>query len=361
MEDQEQALDIKHYLQVIYKKRYLFIMVAAGIITVITAASYIVPNNYEATTTVSIQKNYLNALMRDVTVAPSMDDQVKALSVVMTSRSNLLRVLTDLGIAMEKKTEMEAAFVVGADGYNSRVRRMLNIDYPEVGQAEYFAVFEFRSDADLQNDPADIPRFLEKIAEGNDIVCGWRHKRQDKLISRKIPSMVANWIIGKITGVPIKDNGCSLKAYRADIIKSIPLYSDMHRFIPAMTSMAGTSVAQLRVNHSPRRFGVSKYGISRIYKVIIDLLVIKTLLAFSSRPMHLFATGGLLSMGLGMFTLFLALKDIFRQGSVDFMLASGGLLFLILAFFLVLVGFLCELINKTGSFRTLAHLKETVE
>jgi glycosyltransferase involved in cell wall biosynthesis len=216
-------------------------------------------------------------------------------------------------------------------------------------------------DGDLQNDPADIPKFLNKIAEGNDIVCGWRHKRQDKLISRKIPSMVANWIIGKITGVPIKDNGCSLKAYRADIIKSIPLYSDMHRFIPAMTSMAGTSVAQLRVNHSPRRFGVSKYGISRIYKVIIDLLVIKTLLAFSSRPMHLFATGGLLSMGLGMFTLFLALKDIFRKGSVDFMLASGGLLFLILAFFLVLVGFLCELINKTGSFRALAHLKETVE
>ena len=216
-------------------------------------------------------------------------------------------------------------------------------------------------DGDLQNDPADIPKFLEKIAEGNDIVCGWRHKRQDKLISRKIPSMVANWIIGKITGVPIKDNGCSLKAYRADIIKSIPLYSDMHRFIPAMTSMAGTSVAQLKVNHSPRRFGVSKYGISRIYKVIIDLLVIKTLLAFSSRPMHLFAAGGLLSMGLGIFTLFLALKDIFRQGSVDFMLASGGLLFLILAFFLVLVGFLCELINKTGSFRAFARLKETVE
>ena len=216
-------------------------------------------------------------------------------------------------------------------------------------------------DGDLQNDPADIPKFLAKIAEGNDIVCGWRHKRQDKLISRKIPSMVANWIIGKITGVPIKDNGCSLKAYRADIIKSIPLYSDMHRFIPAMTSMAGTSVAQLKVNHSPRRFGVSKYGISRIYKVIIDLLVIKTLLAFSSRPMHLFATSGLLSMGLGMFTLFLALKDIFRQGSVDFMLASGGLLFLILAFFLVLVGFLCELIIKTGSFRDLAQLKETIE
>ncbi len=216
-------------------------------------------------------------------------------------------------------------------------------------------------DGDLQNDPADIPKFLEKIKEGNDIVCGWRHKRQDKLISRKIPSMVANRIIGRITGVPIKDNGCSLKAYRADIIKSVPLYSDMHRFIPAMASLAGTKVAEIKVNHHARKFGVSKYGISRTYKVIIDLLVIKTLLAFSSRPMHLFAAGGLLSFGLGMVTLFLALKDLFRQGSVDFMLASGGLLFLILAFFLVLVGFLCELIIKTGSFKALAQLKETVE
>jgi len=216
-------------------------------------------------------------------------------------------------------------------------------------------------DGDLQNDPADIPKFLEKIAEGNDIVCGWRHKRQDKLITRKIPSVVANWIIGKITGVPIKDNGCSLKAYRADIIKSIPLYSDMHRFIPAMASMAGTSVAQLKVNHSPRRFGVSKYGISRIYKVIIDLLVIKTLLAFGTKPMQLFAIGGVGSAALGMFTLFIALKELFRQESVDFMMASGALLLFILSFFLLLVGLLCELVLKTGDFREMSHLKTRIE
>jgi glycosyltransferase involved in cell wall biosynthesis len=215
-------------------------------------------------------------------------------------------------------------------------------------------------DGDLQNDPSDIPRFLAKIDEGYDIVCGWRHKRQDKLISRKIPSVVANWIIGKITGVPIKDNGCSLKAYRADIIKSIPLYSDMHRFIPAMTSMAGASVAQIKVNHFARRFGTSKYGISRIYKVIIDLLVVKTLLAFSARPMHLFVLGGLLSLGLGLVALALGLAGVGGERT-DFMLASGGLLFLILAFYLVLVGLLCELVNKTGDFRALAHLKETVE
>jgi len=216
-------------------------------------------------------------------------------------------------------------------------------------------------DGDLQNDPADIPKFLEKMGEGYDIVCGWRHRRQDKLISRKIPSVIANWIIGKITKVPIKDNGCSLKAYRADIIKSVPLYSDMHRFIPAMTSLAGTKVAEIKVNHHARKFGVSKYGISRIYKVIIDLLVIKTLLAFSTKPMHLFAAVGLMSMALGGSILIITVSGLYPGGNVDFMLASGGLLFLILSFFLLLVGFLCELINKTGSFRSLAHLKKTVE
>jgi hypothetical protein len=135
----------------------------------------------------------------------------------------------------------------------------------------------------------------------------------------------------------------------------------MHRFIPAMASLAGTKVAEIKVNHRARKFGVSKYGISRVYKVIIDLLVIKTLLRFSVKPMHLFATGGLVSMAMGGAVLLLVLGEYFREGTKDFMLASGGLLFLILSFYLFLIGFLCELIQRTGSFRTLAHLKETVE
>jgi glycosyltransferase involved in cell wall biosynthesis len=217
-------------------------------------------------------------------------------------------------------------------------------------------------DGDLQNDPKDIPRFLEKIKEGNDIVCGWRHNRQDKLISRKIPSKIANWIIGRITGVPIKDNGCSLKAYRGEIIKSVPLYSDMHRFIPAMTSMAGSRIAEIKVNHHARKFGVSKYGISRIYKVIVDLMVIKTLLAFATKPLYPFAIGGLISMFLGSSIFIFSFGGWFRgEGTIDFMTASGALLFFILAIFSVLVGLLCELINKTGNFRSLAHLKKTVE
>ncbi len=217
-------------------------------------------------------------------------------------------------------------------------------------------------DGDLQNDPADIPKLLKKIEEGNDIVCGWRFNRQDKLITRKIPSMIANWIIGKITGVDIKDNGCSLKAYRAEIMKSVPLYSDMHRFIPAMTSLAGTSIAQIKVNHYPRRFGESKYGLSRIYKVLVDLLIIKAILSFSTRPLRLFATTGLFFMLFGMLFLFFSVDGIFTEKmSIDFMTASGGLLFLVLSFFLIISGLACELSIKTGDFRDLAHVKKVVE
>ena len=144
-------------------------------------------------------------------------------------------------------------------------------------------------DGDLQNDPADIRRLLAKMDEGFDIVVGWRHERQDKLLSRRIPSRNANWIIGKVTGVPIKDNGCSLKAYRAAVIKAIPLYSEMHRFIPAMASIAGPRIGEIKVRHHARRFGKSKYGLSRIYKVVLDLLVIKTVTSFTSRPLLWFS------------------------------------------------------------------------
>jgi glycosyltransferase involved in cell wall biosynthesis len=144
-------------------------------------------------------------------------------------------------------------------------------------------------DGDLQNDPADIQHFLAKMDEGYDIVVGWRFNRQDKMVSRKIPSMIANRLIGKVTGVPIKDNGCSLKAYRGSVIKSIPLYSEMHRFIPAMASIAGPRIAEIKVRHHARQFGKSKYGLSRVYKVLLDLLVIKTVASFTARPLLWFS------------------------------------------------------------------------
>ena len=140
-------------------------------------------------------------------------------------------------------------------------------------------------DGDLQNDPIDIPRLLEKLDEGYDLVCGWRKERQDKFLTRRVPSIIANWIIGKVTGVPIHDNGCSLKAYRASIIKQVPLYGEMHRFIPAMSTVVGARIAEIVVSHHPRRFGKSKYGLGRIWRVMLDIIAFKFIISvFTSSP-----------------------------------------------------------------------------
>lgn len=207
-------------------------------------------------------------------------------------------------------------------------------------------------DGDLQNDPSDIPLFLDKIEEGYDIVVGWRHKRQDKLITRKIPSKIANWIIGKVTGVPIKDNGCSLKAYKADVIKSVPLYSEMHRFIPAMASLAGSNVAEIKVKHHARKFGVSKYGLSRIYKVLLDLLTIKTIVSFTSRPMLWFSILAIPFLLLSAITLLIFILMFFSEGTGSLVImASLIVIFTASGFFLIMGGALGELIYKTGDMK----------
>ncbi|MEO0344798.1 MAG: glycosyltransferase family 2 protein [Pseudomonadota bacterium] len=144
-------------------------------------------------------------------------------------------------------------------------------------------------DGDLQNDPRDIPDLVGELDDNHDLVVGWRVNRQDRLITRKIPSMIANKLIGKVTGVPIRDNGCSLKAYKASVIKKVPLYSELHRFIPAMASITGARVKQVPVRHHARQFGESKYGLGRIYRVLFDLLIVKTVTRFASRPLAGFA------------------------------------------------------------------------
>ena len=210
-------------------------------------------------------------------------------------------------------------------------------------------------DGDLQNDPSDIPNFLQKIDEGYDIVVGWRHKRQDKLISRKIPSKIANWIIGKVTGVPIKDNGCSLKAYRAEVIQNIPLYNEMHRFIPAMTSLAGSRIAEIKVNHHARQFGESKYGISRTYKVILDMFTIKTILSMISHPLRWFGklacAAGLVSIMLGILVIG---EYLFVQAQPVGVFAALAVLFAALAVFLLAVGVLSELVFRVGKIKPLS-------
>ena len=207
-------------------------------------------------------------------------------------------------------------------------------------------------DGDLQNDPRDIEHFLAKIAEGYDIVVGWRFNRQDKLVSRKIPSRIANWLIDKVTGVPIKDNGCSLKAYRASVIKQIPLYSEMHRFIPAMASIAGPRIAEIKVRHHARQFGQSKYGLSRVYKVLLDLMVIKTIASFTSRPLLWFSTISLPLVIVGLLALGFSLwRWAFTEAGMPLPIAGTGLIFFTSALVLVCGGVLGELIYRLGDIR----------
>jgi glycosyltransferase involved in cell wall biosynthesis len=148
-------------------------------------------------------------------------------------------------------------------------------------------------DGDLQNDPADIPRLLAKLEEGYDVVCGWRHQRQDKLWTRKIPSMIANRLIAALTGVALHDYGCSLKAYRAAAIKRTPLYAEFHRFIPALSTVTGALVAELKVNHRARAFGRTKYTLSRTWRVAFDMITVSALIKFASKPMRLFGAAAL--------------------------------------------------------------------
>lgn len=198
-------------------------------------------------------------------------------------------------------------------------------------------------DGDLQNDPSDIPDMVAKLREGYDIVVGWRHNRQDKLVTRKIPSKIANRIIGKVTGVPIKDNGCSLKVYRADVMKKMPFYNEMHRFIPALLSLGGARVAEVKVKHHARQFGQSKYGLSRIYKVLFDLLMIKTVLSLISHPVRWFVRIALLPLLIAVGVFFGLVSDI---GNDDPVVINATLLLLLgnLTLFLISLGFICELV-----------------
>jgi glycosyltransferase involved in cell wall biosynthesis len=155
-------------------------------------------------------------------------------------------------------------------------------------------------DADLQNDPADIKRLLDKLDEGFDVVSGWRKDRQDKLFTRKIPSWIANSVISKIGGVPLHDYGCSLKAYRRDVIQDVKLYGEMHRFIPIYASWAGARVAEIPVEHHARTMGKSKYGLSRTIKVVFDLMTIKFMASYQTKPIYVFGTFGVLSFLISM-------------------------------------------------------------
>jgi glycosyltransferase involved in cell wall biosynthesis len=187
-------------------------------------------------------------------------------------------------------------------------------------------------DGDLQNDPADISKLLEQIKD-HDLVSGWRKKRKDPFFSRRVPSLIANWLISKVTGVKLHDYGCSLKAYRRDVIKNLKLYGEMHRFIPAVASWYGVRVAEVEVAHHPRLKGRSKYGISRTIKVVLDLITVKFLQSFSTKPIQFFGPIGVICGFLGfLISLYLTFDKIFLGHQI------GGRPLLLFGALMIIVG-----------------------
>lgn len=204
-------------------------------------------------------------------------------------------------------------------------------------------------DADLQNDPNDIPKLLEKMKEGYDVVSGWRKKRQDPWLTRKLPSYIANRIISWITGVNLHDYGCTLKAYRKEVIKDIELYGQMHRFIPALAKWVGGRIGEVSVTHHPRKYGKSKYGIGRTVRVMLDLITVKFLLSYSSSPIQIFGLIGLVSGGIGsVWTGYLVIQRLFFEiplGGRPALLLAVMLMFLGVQF--ISIGLLGELLIRT--------------
>jgi glycosyltransferase involved in cell wall biosynthesis len=188
-------------------------------------------------------------------------------------------------------------------------------------------------DADLQNDPADIPKLVAKMDEGYDIVSGWRVNRKDPFVSRRLPSIIANRLISEATMVHLHDYGCSLKAYRNEVVKNVKLYGELHRFIPALASGMGVRVAEIPVNHRARTFGKSKYGISRTVRVFLDMLTVRFLLSYSTRPLHVFGTFGLATAGVGiLFAIYLSIVKIFLGQNI------GSRPLLMLSILLIVIG-----------------------
>lgn len=204
-------------------------------------------------------------------------------------------------------------------------------------------------DGDLQNDPKDIPRLIAKVEEGFDVVSGWRKERKDTFLTRRLPSMTANWLISKITGVHLHDYGCTMKAYKREVVQNLNLYGEMHRFLPALASIYGVKVAEVVVQHHPRLRGKSKYGLSRILKVFLDLITVKFLLSYSTKPIRLFGPLGLGAVSLSVLS---GAAAIYMKIFDDFMLNRNPLFLLsVILFFmgiqLISLGLLAEINVRT--------------
>ena len=240
-----------------------------------------------------------------------------------------------MGLRLGRNVGQTAAMMAGFD--NARGRVIVSLD------------------GDLQNDPRDIPALIAKLDEGYDLVCGWRRQRQDKLLLRKIPSWVANRLIRRLTGVPITDNGCSLKAYRRDLLNRISLYAEQHRFIPALSASVGARITEMPVRHHARRFGESKYGISRTVKVLVDLITLKMITTFRSRPLVGFALAAVPAVGaavvFGAMWVF-SLTHFGADKAAALVFPGAGLLSVGVALYLFMLGLVAEVAlssERTGT------------
>jgi len=204
-------------------------------------------------------------------------------------------------------------------------------------------------DADLQNDPKDIPAMLAQLDGGYDLVAGWRADRKDTFINRRLPSMVANWIIGRVTGVRLHDYGCTLKAMEAEVAKSLRLYGEMHRFIPAIANWTGVRLVELKVNHRARVFGTTKYGIGRTLRVVLDLITVRFMQQYLVKPMQVFGLGGLLAGGVGFaICAWLAFERlVFGSPLADRPLLLLGALLIMVGVQLVSLGLVADLLART--------------
>ena len=221
-------------------------------------------------------------------------------------------------------------------------------------------------DADLQNDPNDIPLFIQKIEEGYDIVSGWRKSRKDKFLTRRVPSIIANRLISGLTGVRLHDFGCTLKAFRSEVIKNVKLYGELHRFIPAIASQLGVEIAEVEVNHRPRTHGKSKYSIFRFTKVILDMLTVKFLLSYSTRPLQIFGLLGLGSFVAGLvISIWLSVQRLFFGVSLaNRPLLLLGAILIIIGFQFIMLGLLAEIMVRTyheSSGKTIYVVREVVD
>ena len=204
-------------------------------------------------------------------------------------------------------------------------------------------------DADMQNDPADIPMMLAKLDEGYDLVSGWRKDRKDNAFTRNFPSVLANGLISRVTGVHLHDYGCTLKVYRRDVLEGFRLYGEMHRFIPVYASSVGAKITEVPVRHHPRQFGKTKYGLERTAKVVLDLFTVKFLVSYASKPIYLFGgAGGLLMIVSAIIMFYLSVRRLFFSISIaNSPLLQISAMFLILGFQSILMGLIAELLVRT--------------